>query len=169
MRERTITISSTSKTFSLTGWKVGYAFAPEALTKGLRGIHQFTVFCSATPLQYGMVTALNLAADYYDGLRRDYRTRRDALLEMLEGVGFRCSVPAGTYFILADYRAIKDVPDLEFATWLNDHHKVATIPISVFFANNQAAAQNLRYVRFAFCKDMPTLVEAGARLQGLKR
>ncbi len=168
MRERTITISSTSKTFSFTGWKVGYAFAPEPLTRALRAVHQFTVFCSATPLQAGMVEAMKLGPEYYGELRRGYRQRRDTLIEMLNDAGFRCSVPAGTYFVLADYSAIRDVPDLEFATWLIDTAKVAAIPISVFYAGNQEAAKKLRYVRFAFCKGTPTLEAAGARLKGLR-
>ncbi len=169
MRERTITISSTSKTFSFTGWKVGYAFASPALTNALRAVHQFTVFCSATPLQAGMVEALKLGPAYYEELRRDYLARRDALLGMLDSAGFRCSVPEGTYFILADYSRISDVPDLEFATWLIDTVKVATIPISVFYSENQEAAKRLRFVRFAFCKGMQTLEAAGARLSALRR
>lgn len=169
MRERTITISSTSKTFSFTGWKVGYAFAPAPLTKALRAVHQFTVFCSATPLQAGMVAALKLGPEYYDELRKDYLARRDALLGILESAGFRCSVPEGTYFVLADYSKIRDVPDLEFATWLIDTAKVAAIPISVFYAENQDAAKTLRYVRFAFCKGMPTLEAAGSRLSALRK
>lgn len=169
MRERTITISSTSKTFSFTGWKIGYAFAQPKLTGALRAIHQFTVFCSATPLQAGMVEALKLGPDYFDELRRDYRTRRDLLLEMLSSAGFRCAVPEGTYFVLGDYSSIRDVPDLEFANWLIDTAGVASIPISVFYANNQEAAKRLRYVRFAFCKGRSTLEAAGQRLKVLKR
>ncbi len=168
MAERTLTISSTSKTFSFTGWKVGYAFAPVALTKALRAVHQFTVFCSATPLQAGMIEALKLPETYFEELRADYAVRRRALLRILDGAGFKCSEPQGTYFILADYAAHRDVPDREFADWLTQEVKVACIPLSVFHDDPTAAERTNRHVRFAFCKGMDTFRAAEANLARLR-
>jgi N-succinyldiaminopimelate aminotransferase len=168
MDERTVTVSSTSKTFSFTGWKIGYAFGPAPLTKALRAVHQFTVFCSATPLQAGMIEALKLPESYFSELRADYGARRAELLRILNAAGFRCSAPEGTYFILADYSKHRDVPDLAFADWLTREIKVACIPLSVFYDDPQAAARTNRHVRFAFCKGMETLQAAEKNLAALK-
>lgn len=168
MAERTVVISSTSKTYSFTGWKVGYAFAPAALTKALRAVHQFTVFCSATPLQAGMLAALKLAPSYYEDLNADYRSKRDALCEILTSAGFKVRPPEGTYFALADYSGLKDVDDVTFCTWLTETIKVAAIPISVFHSDPVAAGRRLRHVRFAFCKGADTLQAAATKLKALK-
>lgn len=168
MAERTVVISSTSKTYSFTGWKVGYAFAPPQLTKALRAVHQFTVFCSATPLQVGMLAALKLDPSYYEDLNTDYRAKRDALCKILNDAGFKCRPPEGTYFVLADYSAHKDVDDVSFAGWLTETIKVAAIPISVFHTDSAAAARRLRYVRFAFCKGPETLAAAAANFRALR-
>jgi N-succinyldiaminopimelate aminotransferase len=169
MRERTITISSTSKTFSFTGWKVGYAFAPTELTRMLRAVHQFTVFCSATPLQYGMLAAFDLAQDYYDELRADYLTKRDLLVSALTDAGFRCHAPAGTYFVVADYRALSHLDDISFCDWLIREIKVAAVPLSAFYSDQQKASREVGHVRFAFCKGLPTLEEAASRLKDCRR
>jgi N-succinyldiaminopimelate aminotransferase len=168
MAERSIVISSTAKTFSFTGWKVGYAFAPKELTAALRAVHQFTVFCSATPLQYGMIAALELGPEYFSELRQDYRLRRDLLLTELRASGFRAEAPEGTYFIVADYSDLSTVDDLKFASQLTEQHKVAAIPISVFYTDQQLAARRYRYVRFAFCKNQATIAEAGSRLRRIR-
>jgi len=167
MAERTVTISSTSKTFSMTGWKVGYAFARPEITKLLRSVHQFTVFCTATPLQAGMISAFELPNSYYQDLRRDYLRKRDLLVGILQKSGFTCLAPEGSYFIVADYSAISDKPDLEFANWLTESIKVATIPTSVFYTKPAEAREKLRYVRFAFCKGESTLLDAAKKLEKL--
>ncbi len=160
MRDRTVTISSTSKTFSMTGWKVGYIFAQPELTKIIRAVHQFVVFCSATPLQYGMVAALKLEKDYFEQFTAEYLERRDLLLEILKEAKFKVSVPDGSYFILADYSQHSQEIDRRFAMWMTEHAKVATIPISGFFSNTVQAEKKLKYLRFAFCKDLKTLESA---------
>jgi N-succinyldiaminopimelate aminotransferase len=165
MRDRTIVISSSAKTFSFTGWKVGYAFAPAYLTKAIRVPHQYTVFCSATPLQHGMTAAFKLGPEYYHVFREEYAERRAALFRHLREAGFECIQPDGSYFILADYRRLLDVPDIEFAEWLTREVGVACVPISVFYTDSAAAAQHLRYVRFAFCKDLATIETAGERFR----
>ena len=168
MAERSIVISSTAKTFSFTGWKIGYTFAPKELTAALRAVHQFTVFCSATPLQYGMIAALELGLEYFTELRSEYRQRRDLLLTDLRASGFRAEAPEGTYFIVADYSDLSALDDLQFATQLTEQHKVAAIPISVFCKDQQLAARRYRYVRFAFCKNRTTIADAGARLRQIR-
>jgi N-succinyldiaminopimelate aminotransferase len=164
MRDRTITISSTAKTFSLTGWKVGFTFADKMLTELIRIPHQYTVFCSATPLQAGMIAAFQLGQDYYLDFRDQYTRRRDTLLAILRRHGFTCKSPEGTYFITADYRQVLDIPDLEFAAWLTEKVGVACLPISNFHLDAEKARTDLRLVRFAFCKELETLEEAGRRL-----
>ena len=159
MRERTVVISSTAKTFSFTGWKVGYAFAPPRLTEELRGVHQFTVFCSATPLQVGMCRALEMQDSYYEQLRRDYSQRRDTLCNGLEKLGYRFRKPQGTYFVVADYSHVSNLPDHEFSLWLTEFKKVAVIPTSVFYNDPSDVRRHQFLVRFAFCKDLGTINE----------
>jgi len=163
MRDRTITISSTAKTFSLTGWKVGFAFADKKLTELIRIPHQYTVFCSATPLQAGMIAAFQLGQEYYLDFRDQYTRRRDTLLGILRKHGFTCQAPEGTYFITANYSQVRDISDMEFATWLTEKVGVACLPISSFYLDAASAKDNLRLVRFAFCKEIGTLEEAGRR------
>ena len=105
MRERTVTLSSLGKTFSLTGWKIGWAIAPPALTAGVRAAHQFTTFATATPLQHGAAAALGAPASYYQELLEQYRRRRDLLVDGLSDLGFEVYRPQGTYFVLADHTA----------------------------------------------------------------
>ena len=167
LAERTVTMSSTSKTFSMTGWKVGYAFASPEITKLLRTVHQFTVFCTATPLQAGMIKAFELDKSYYQELRRDYLGKRDLLVKILHKNGFKCHAPDGSYFIVADYSAISNKNDLEFANWLTETIKVATIPTSVFYTKPAEVREKQRYVRFAFCKGESTLLEAAKKLEAL--
>jgi len=168
MAERTITISSTAKTFSMTGWKVGYAFAKPAVMAALRAVHQFTVFCSATPLQAGMIAALKLGPSYFTELNQDYRAKRDDLVKILKTAGFNCRVPEGTYFALADYSPLFNGKDTDFADQLTNDIKVACIPISGFYNDKVAAAEKLTYVRFAFCKGKDTLAAAAKNLQRVK-
>ena len=157
MRQRTVVISSTAKTFSLTGWKVGFTFAPPELTRELRAVHQFTVFCGATPLQAGICVALELGDEYFETLRRDYQKRRDLLCDGLTRLGFKFRKPEGTYFTVADYSHMSSLGDQEFALWLTETKKVAVIPTSVFYDDPAKVSLRQRYVRFAFCKDLETL------------
>lgn len=157
MRERTVTISSSAKTFSLTGWKVGYTFASPELTRELRAVHQFTVFCSATPLQAGICKALELPDSYYQQLRAEYHERRDTLCQGLASLGFKFRKPEGTYFVVADYSHMSPLKDQEFALWLTETKKVAVIPTSVFYDDPGSIAAKQSFVRFAFCKDVNTL------------
>jgi N-succinyldiaminopimelate aminotransferase len=159
MRERTVVISSTAKTFSFTGWKVGYAFAPKRLTDELRGVHQFTVFCSATPLQVGMCRALEFGNDYYKRLRQEYTERRDTLCNGLQKLGYKFRVPQGTYFVVADYSHVSTLPDFEFYMWLTDFKKVAVIPSCVFYEKPSSVRSRQFLVRFAYCKDLATIKE----------
>ena len=165
MRERTVVVSSAAKTFSFTGWKVGYVFAPVQLTKQFRAVHQFTVFCTATPLQHGIAAGLQLGEPYYEKLRRDYKSKRDELAAVLRAHGFEFSNPEGSYFILADYSKISQKNDLDFALWLTNHAKVAAVPISPFYIDQNWASNTLKYVRFAFCKRAETIKMAAEHFQ----
>lgn len=165
MRERTLTISSTGKTFSMTGWKVGWALAPPPLSRAVRASHQFVTFCTATPFQHAMATALDRGDDFYPEFRADYQRRRDLLVEVLEAVGFDVQVPRGTYFALADHSRFKFDDDRKFCEYLISTVGVAAIPPSYFYLDRRGG-KNL--ARFAFCKDRDSLVEAGKRLQRLR-
>jgi aspartate/methionine/tyrosine aminotransferase len=172
MRERTVVMSSLGKTFSLTGWKIGWTIAPPNLTAGIRAAHQFLTFCSATPLQRAAVDALAAPRSYYEELRRDYRARRDLLLAELRASGFDPFVPEGSYFVLAPHARFGHATDVEFARRLVEREGVACIPCSAFFApgadgSRDAEASSL--VRFAFCKTPETLRAAGERMRGLAR
>ena len=115
-----------------------------------------------------MIAALELGPEYFRELRQDYRLRRDLLLTELRASGFRAEAPEGTYFIVADYSDLSTLDDLNFASQLTEQHKVAAIPISVFYTDQQLAARRYRYVRFAFCKNQATIAEAGARLRRIR-
>ncbi len=166
MRERTVTLSSLGKTFSLTGWKVGWAIAPPALTAGVRAAHQFVTFATATPLQHGAVAALQAPEEYYEVLLREYRARRDLLADGLADLGFDVFRPQGTYFVLADHTAFGYDDDNVFCRWLIEEAGVAAIPPSAFYHD---PADGRRLVRFAFCKSEPVLRSALQRLQRIKK
>ncbi len=164
MAERTITLSSLGKTFSLTGWKIGWAIACPELSKAVRAAHQFTTFCSATPFQYGAVAALGAPQTYYDDFIEMYRGKRDFLCEALSRIGFGVHVPQGTYFILADHDRFGFADDVSFCRHLTEAMGVATIPPSAFYAHPE---RGRKYVRFAFCKSDATLQAAAQRLAAL--
>ena len=164
MRDRTITISSFGKTFSLTGWKIGWACAAPELAAAVRSAHQFITFATATPLQHGAAAALATGPDYYAGLLADYRGRRDYLVGELARIGFRVAAPRGTYFILADFRPFGFDDDRTFALHLIEKAGVAAIPPSVFYDHPEHGRS---YVRFAFCKKRETLEAAVKRLEAL--
>ena len=162
MRERTITLSSAGKTFSLTGWKIGWALAPPALTDAIRRVHQFVTFASATPFQEAMATALDTAGHtgYFPLFLADYTRRRDFLYHALEAAGLRPLVPQGSFFILADIAHLGFPDDLAFARHLTTEGGVACIPPSVFYSTPVTAQQ----ARFCFAKRDSTLEAAAGRL-----
>jgi aspartate/methionine/tyrosine aminotransferase len=159
MWERTLTLSSLGKTFSLTGWKVGWGIGPAGLTSGLRSAHQFLTFTTPTPVQHGAVAALTSPAGFYEGMRAGYRVKRDLLAEGLREAGFEVYLPQGTYFLMAGHPDAGD--DRAFCRRLVSEARVAAIPPSVFYGDPGRAAG---LVRFAFCKDEATLAEAIARI-----
>jgi N-succinyldiaminopimelate aminotransferase len=164
MRERTITISSFGKTFSLTGWKIGWAAAPAPLTAAVRAAHQFITFATATPLQHAAAAAIRTHSGYYAALLADYRARRGYLIGELSRIGFGVRAPAGTYFACADIRPLGFDDDVAFCRYLIESVGVAAIPPSVFYDRRELGKT---WVRFAFCKRMETLREAVRRLERL--
>jgi aminotransferase len=167
MRERTITISGASKTFSVTGWRIGTIVAPPDATDAIRKVHDFLTVGAPAPLQEAVAVGLEtLGRDYYHGLIRDYRARRDLLCPALLDAGFRCTPPQGAYYVLADCSGLSDLPDDEFSIWLTREVGVAPVPGSSFFSRPEAGR---RLVRFAFCKTEEMLREAARRLAQVKR
>ena len=167
MRERTLTLSSAGKTFSFTGWKIGWSTGPEELVSAQISAHQFLTFCAPTPLQVAVAHALDhLPPDYYDGLQEGYRRRRDLLCDGLAEAGFTPHSPEGTYFVLADFSALSDEDDRTFAHTLTREFGVAAVPPSVFYRERPEEASSL--LRFAFCKEPATLEEACRRLRRVR-
>jgi N-succinyldiaminopimelate aminotransferase len=158
-RDRTITVSSVSKTFSATGWRVGWAVATPALSAAVRSMHQFITFTAPTPLQRaaGVMLQSTATSDYYDQLVADYTDRRDLLLKDLRGTGLVVGTPQGTYFVMTRC----DGDDVAYVRELIATRRVAAIPASVFFSEPD---RGRGLVRFAFCKRLETLREAGERL-----
>ena len=167
MRDRTITISGASKTFSVTGWRIGTIVAPPAASDAIRKVHDFLTVGAPAPLQEAIAVGLEtLGDDYYTGLIRDYRARRDLLCRALVEAGFQCTPPQGAYYVLADFSGISPLPDDEFAVWLTREIGVAPVPGSSFFSR-PALGRNL--VRFAFCKTEEMLREAARRLARVRQ
>jgi aminotransferase len=165
MRERTITINGLSKTYSVTGWRVGWAVAPPAITDAIRKVHDFLTVGAPAPLQQAGVAALALPASYYQGLAEGYRKRRDRLIPVLEEVGFRCFQPRGAYYVMTDISAFSFENDVEFTKYLVKEIGVAVVPGSSFYNDPRDGAQQ---VRFAFCKRDETLDTAAERLRKLR-
>ncbi len=164
MRERTITISGASKTFSITGWRIGTILAPAALTDAIRKVHDFLTVGAPAPLQEGLATAMDqLPREFYLGMGEEYRRRRDLLHAAVLQAGFRAVAPEGAYYILADFSALSDLDDTAFAHWLAAERGVAPVPGSSFFSRPELGRH---YVRFVFCKTDDLLHEAAARLTG---
>ncbi len=166
MAERTVTISGLSKTFSCTGWRLGYAIAPDKASVAIRKVHDFLTVGAPAPLQAAAAIGMAFDADYYNHLALDYRARRDLMCDSLREAGFTFSVPEGAYYVLADFSDISDLPDHEFARWLTSEIGVAPVPGSSFFRGGSDGGKNL--IRFAFCKKNETLVAAGERLAMLR-
>jgi L-glutamine---4-(methylsulfanyl)-2-oxobutanoate aminotransferase len=165
MRERTITINGLSKTYSVTGWRVGWAVAPPAITDAIRKVHDFLTVGAPAPLQEAGAAALGLPATYYQGLADGYRQRRDRLVPVLTDIGFRCFLPRGAYYVMTDISGFGFANDLEFTKYLVKDIGVATVPGSSFYNDPRDGAQQ---VRFAFCKRDETLDAAGERLRKLR-
>ncbi len=161
MRDRTITINALSKTYSVTGWRVGYVIAPPKLTLGIRKVHDFLTVGAPAPLQEAGTIALRLPKSYYDNLAAAYLKRRNRLLKGLRNAGFACATPSGAYYIMADFSALSPLNDTEFAHFLVKDIGVAAVPGSSFFHESQAGSQ---YVRFCFCKKDSTIQLAVERL-----
>ncbi len=164
MRDRTITISSAAKTFSVTGWKIGWACAPPALSEAIRSTHQFVTFSSGTPFQHGVAAALDQADSYYQRLKKQYTKRREVLCSILEDTGFNVVRPEGTYFVLADFTPFGFQDDVEFCKYITRELKVAAIPPTAFYDHPE---EGKTLARFAFCKEVEELKQAGERLQKL--
>jgi aminotransferase len=162
MRERTITINSMSKTFSVTGWRVGWAIAPPEITNTVRKVHDFLTVGAATPMQHAGIMALDLPDSYFDGLSAEYDGRRKAAMTMLEAAGFRCFTPGGAYYVMCDISGFGAKNDVEFAMDLVDRVGVAGVPGSSFYLNPALGAKQ---IRFCFCKKYETLAAAGERLK----
>jgi aminotransferase len=161
MRERTITISGLSKTFSCTGWRLGYVVAPEAQTAAIRKVHDFLTVGAPAPLQAAGAVGMHFDADYYNHLALDYRSRRTVLCDSLTEAGFTFTVPEGAYYVLADFSDLSDLDDVRFAKWMCQEVGVAAVPGSSFYANREHGRS---VVRFAFCKKYETLRRAAERL-----
>ena len=166
MRTRTVTVSGASKTYSVTGWRVGTIVAPAEATLAIRKVHDFLTVGAPAPLQEGVAAAIEtLGRDYYAGLARDYRARRDLLCGALAEVGFRLKPPQGAYYVMADFSALSSLPDDRFAVWLTREIGVASVPGSSFYSTPELGRH---LVRFAFCKTEPMLREAVGKLAALK-
>jgi methionine aminotransferase len=163
LAERSFAVFSFGKTYHATGWKVGYCVAPRALTEELRRVHQYVTFAAVGPIQYALADYLVQQPEHYRELPAFYAAKRDLFAGLLATTRFSFTPAKGTYFQLADYSAISDLGDVEFARWLTVEHGVAVIPISVFYAQ----APDLRLVRFCFAKRTQTLESAHVRLARL--
>lgn len=164
MRERTLVISSFSKTLSMTGWKVGYVFAPAGLTAAVRASHQFLTFCSVSPFQAALAGVLDRLPDYVAELAEEYRLRRDLWCDQLAAAGLPFQVPQGSYFIISDVRSLGYEDDVDFCRSITQKLGVAAIPASAFY---QTPGAGKGLVRWAFCKSLETLRQAGQRLLAL--
>ncbi len=164
MGERTVTINSLSKTYSVTGWRVGWAVASEELTNAIRKVHDFLTVGAAAPLQQAGAVALALPDAYYEKLRSDYERRRDRMVSSLERAGFSCHVPRGAYYVMTDISGFGFPDDVSFGRHLIETVGVAAVPGSSFYHRAEDGAQKLR---FTFCKKRETLDAAAARLEKL--
>jgi aspartate/methionine/tyrosine aminotransferase len=166
MAERTVTINSISKTYSVTGWRVGWAIGPPELTSAIRKVHDFLTVGAPAPLQEAGAEALGLPEPYYQTLARDYQARRDTLLRSLRAAGFQSFAPRGAYYIMTDISSFGFPDDVSFAKHLVESVGVAAVPGSSFYQRPEGGRQKLR---FAFCKKIETLDAAAERLMKLSK
>jgi len=165
MRERTITVSSFSKTWSATGWRIGWIIAPPAQTSPIRKVHDFLTVGTAAPLQTAAAIGFAFGADYYNDFTAMYKQKRDFLCNVLREAGFKFSTPEGAYFVFTDFSDLSDLDDVTFAKWMTQEIGVATVPGSSFFSKKE---DGRKWTRFAFCKKQETLDDAAERLARLK-
>jgi len=165
MRDRTVIVNSMSKTYSVTGWRVGYCIASAEITSAIRKVHDFLTVGAAAPLQAAGAYALSLPAPYYDQLQSDYRARRDLILPELERAGFGTFRPDGAYYIMTDISSFGFKDDVEFTRHLIREVGVACVPGSSFYSDPALGSQQ---VRFCFCKKDETLMLAAERLKKLR-
>ena len=156
LAERAFVVSSFGKTFHVTGWKVGYCVAPSALTAEFRKIHQYATFCTVTPVQMALADMISQKPEQIAGLGAFYQQKRDLFAAHLTDSQFELLPCGGTYFQLLDYSALSDLPDTEFCNWLTQVHKIATIPLSVFYEQPSTD----KVIRVCFAKDDATLQQA---------
>ena len=166
MRERSITINSLSKTYSVTGWRVGYAVAPPETSNAIRKMHDFITVGAPAPLQEAGTVALRMPDDYYEKIRQEYAARRDRFLPALEKAGFRCYKPQGAYYIMTDISGFGFANDVEFARYMVREIGVAVVPGSSFYSRPELGSQQ---IRFCYSKTDATLHEAAQRLMRLQR
>ncbi len=166
MRERTVVVNSMSKTYSVTGWRVGYCIAPPDITSAIRKVHDFLTVGAANPLQHAGAYALSLPASYYDELQREYQKKRDFIVPVLQNAGFKCDSPDGAYYVMCDISDFGFADDIEFTKHLIREVGVAVVPGSSFYHDPGLGSQQ---VRFCFCKKDETLEAAAERLQKLTR
>jgi aspartate/methionine/tyrosine aminotransferase len=165
MRERTITISSLSKTYSCTGWRIGWIIAPPAQTGPIRKVHDFLTVGAPAPLQTAAAVGFAFDADYYNHFCAMYKQKREYMAGVLREAGFKFAMPEGAYYIFADFSELSDLDDVTFAKWMTQEIGVATVPGSSFFSRKE---DGRKFTRFAFCKKQETLENAAHRLAGLK-
>jgi N-succinyldiaminopimelate aminotransferase len=171
MAERTLTISTLGKTFSVTGWKIGWALGPEPLVNATNQAHQFITYAVATPLQAAAATALNLPLTFFENLQASYQVKRDRMLGVFQEAGFKILKPRGSYFIMVDWRGVAPpqiTDDVQFAHWLTTEIGVACIPPSIFYQDSDKHLGK-HLARFAVCKKDETLAAAAERLAKLGR
>jgi aminotransferase len=166
LQDRTITISALSKTYAVTGWRVGWAVGPPELMGGIRAVHDFLTVAAAAPLQEAGITALAMPDSFYATQAAEYAERRDLLMRILDEAGFQAKPPAGAYYVMADCSHLGLGDDVATAKYLVEEIGVATVPGSSFFSKPELGRHILR---FAFCKKLETLEEAGERLTKLSR
>jgi len=165
MRERSILVNSMSKTYSVTGWRVGWVLAPPDLSDSIRKVHDFLTVGAASPLQQAGTMALAMGDDYYTALASQYAAKRDHILETPEGAGLRSFIPRGAYYVMTDISDLGFADDLAFYRYLIEKLRVAAVPGSSFYAHPDRGRQQ---VRFCFCKKYETLEEARHQILRLK-
>jgi len=168
MRERTVIVNSMSKTYSVTGWRVGYCIAPPAITNAIRKVHDFLTVGAAAPLQTAGAYALALPPEYYEKLSADYSLRRDMLVPVLEQAGFGVFRPDGAYYVMTDISPFGFASDIEFTRYLMREIGVACVPGSSFYSDASTTNRGAQQVRFCFCKKDETLQAAAERLGKLQ-
>ncbi|MBA2735228.1 MAG: aminotransferase class I/II-fold pyridoxal phosphate-dependent enzyme, partial [Pyrinomonadaceae bacterium] len=165
MRERTIVVNSLSKTYSVTGWRVGYCIAPPDITSAIRKVHDFLTVGAANPLQHAGAFALSLPGSYYAELQQEYQKKRDYIVPVLQKAGLKCEMPQGAYYVMTDISDFGFADDVEFTRFLIREIGVAVVPGSSFYHDKSLGSQK---VRFCFCKKDETLEAAAEKLQKLK-